>query len=139
MNVSTPDLDALERAARAAICGDPMINARERAEGRIAFKESATPEAILALFSTIRALQERVEGAEKALRQFADEAAQWEGYSDTENLVEDWPTGPSSSVNVGHLRAARAYFAARTKAGDPARPQTWGEWERAQQEKEGGA
>lgn len=85
--MTTLDLDALERAARALLAHEESGRLATPDTARVAayFRERTKPEPILSLISDHRALQERVEGAEKA------------------------------------------------------RPQTWGEWERAQQEKERGA
>lgn len=48
--------------------------------------------------------------AADVVRPFADEAKQWDRWTDQEHLVEDWNDGPDSSLTVGHLRAARSFL-----------------------------
>ena len=48
--------------------------------------------------------------AADVVRPFADEAKQWDRWTDQEHLVEDWNDGADSSLTVGHLRAARSFL-----------------------------
>ncbi len=57
-----------------------------------------------------RQLAELSKEAAEVLAPIKHEADQWEGYGDLEVIVEDWPGGPLSSINVGHLRAARTFL-----------------------------
>lgn len=142
--MTTLDLDALERAARAATPGPWDFRTLENFGGNVVryrdgdrfdiervakagletnatFIAAANPAAILSLISDYRALQERVEGAEKALRPFPRVAEQDIG----EDEADDDMFRPMLAFNrapqpkIGDFRAVLAYFAARTKTGDP--------------------
>lgn len=63
-------------------------------------------------FSNLRARAEAAEAllkeAGKALEPFAQEADAWEGYSDIEAIVEDFPSYCGRNIRVSDLRAARS-------------------------------
>ena len=57
----------------------------------------------------VRALLDELSRLRTALKPFAKEAEAWVGYEEIEPLTEGWQNGPSTHLNVGHLRvAARA-------------------------------
>lgn len=56
--------------------------------------------------SALASTQAEILRLKAALAPFAKEAEDWAVYPDAEGLVEGWTDGPTSSLNVGHLRAA---------------------------------
>lgn len=79
-----------------------------------ASEEPAFEHSVLAGLAARLAKAERaLEDAEKVIAPFAFEADQWPGYDEREALVESWSGGPATSLNVGHLRAARKWMEER--------------------------